>query len=408
MDTNARLTNAVGQAARSPKRFIPQKRCASFKKSNMKRKLIYFIISVLFICGCEKNNKNPFNGHLFAFKSIDVSSYILTEFDTIMKTSRIVSGTISEITEYIDANEYIPEQEKFYSILNHDSKTYLSSFSVKNGELVSELPLKYNVPFLGLHFDRNKDLFYSLQMNESPILVSIDPYTAEILTISKSPLDFDFIPGDYHTTLCLSKNIYALIFSDFANKKTLCLIDIDSGDIVNKFVVDGDYKGLFHMKSSSIIYCLKQDDLLNYSFGYLDINNGKFTMIKENIIHGELGHIAFDSKDRLKKSSLLQQVIDLESNDTITHTFELNKYNLKEQVVESSFWDSLHLDRNNILKYDYRDERLLKTMEYNHQDSLLSITFFEYQLDKFGNWIEKKAIKNDILTTIIKREIEYK
>jgi hypothetical protein len=121
----------------------------------------------------------------------------------------------------------------------------------------------------------------------------------------------------------------------------------------------------------------------------------------------QIGKYYYDSNDKLETSTLLQQFIDIETNDTVTNTFEVNKYNDKKQVVETSLSDSLNLDKNRIFRYDYRNERLLKTKEYNQHDSLISIILYEYQLDKFGNWIERKTIKDKVLTTIIKREIEY-
>ncbi|GJQ60967.1 MAG: hypothetical protein SCALA702_00200 [Melioribacteraceae bacterium] len=122
----------------------------------------------------------------------------------------------------------------------------------------------------------------------------------------------------------------------------------------------------------------------------------------------QIGKYYYDSNDQLEKSTLLQLYVDLETKDTITNTFELKKYNNNDQVIERILYDSINFDKNRIFKYNYKDARLFKTKEYNQQDSLICTKLYEYQLDNFGNWIERKAIMDNELTSVIKREIQYK
>jgi len=53
-------------------------------------------------------------------------------------------------------------------------------------------------------------------------------------------------------------------------------------------------------------------------------------------------------------------------------------------------------------------EHVLKTLEYNYKDSLISTIEYKYKFDMFKNWIKKESIENDKLNYIQTREIEYK
>jgi hypothetical protein len=55
---------------------------------------------------------------------------------------------------------------------------------------------------------------------------------------------------------------------------------------------------------------------------------------------------------------------------------------------------------NDITEYFHKAEDLIKTLEYNQNDSLIATYRFEYKKDQIGNWIERYIFKNDKLNSI--------
>jgi len=172
-----------------------------------------------------------------------------------------------------------------------------------------------------------------------------------------------------------------------------------------------DFKYDYRKRLKKEIVELVNDSItftVDYYYNGKLLEKTKSEFSDKEFLSRQIGKYYYVSINKLEKSTLLQQFIDLETQDTMTNTFELNKYNDNNQVIETILYDSLNLFRNRIFKYDYKDERIFKTTEYNQHDSLVSMTLYEYRLDKFENWIERKTIKDNELTTLIKREIEYK
>lgn len=122
----------------------------------------------------------------------------------------------------------------------------------------------------------------------------------------------------------------------------------------------------------------------------------------------QAGSYKYHSDNKLKESSLKQIYIDVESNDTITNTLEISKYNDREFVTESKLSDLRKPERNKKLEYKYDCGILMKIKEFNSKDSLISTTEYKYEFDKFENWIKRESIENDKLNYIRTREIKYK
>jgi len=121
----------------------------------------------------------------------------------------------------------------------------------------------------------------------------------------------------------------------------------------------------------------------------------------------QIGKYEYNTYNTLKQSSLLQQYFDVETNDTITNTLEISKYNEKGFVTESKLSDFINPERNRTIKYHYDCGTLAKIMEFNNKDSLISKTKYKYKLDKFENWIKRESFENDQLNYIRTRKIEY-
>lgn len=122
----------------------------------------------------------------------------------------------------------------------------------------------------------------------------------------------------------------------------------------------------------------------------------------------QIGGYNYNSDNKLKESTLKQICIDVETNDTITNTFEIRKYNDKEFVTESKLLDYSKPERNRNTEYKYDCGILMEINEFNNKDSLISTTEYKYVFDKFENWIKRESIENDTLNYIRTREIKYK
>ncbi len=122
----------------------------------------------------------------------------------------------------------------------------------------------------------------------------------------------------------------------------------------------------------------------------------------------QVGSYKYNSDNKLKESSLKQIYIDVESNDTITNTLEISKYNDREFVTESKLSDLKKPERNRKSEYKYDCEVLMEIKEFNSKDSLISTTEYKYEFDKFENWIKRESIENDKLNYIRTRELKYK
>ena len=86
----------------------------------------------------------------------------------------------------------------------------------------------------------------------------------------------------------------------------------------------------------------------------------------------------------------------------------MNKYNSNKKLKESKLSNFIHPKRSKRNLYQYKCGRLLSTENYNDQDSLVSISSFEYVFDEFNNWTEMKTKEDNKLKYIRKREIDYK
>ncbi|MEM6515060.1 MAG: hypothetical protein AAF688_02675 [Bacteroidota bacterium] len=162
-------------------------------------------------------------------------------------------------------------------------------------------------------------------------------------------------------------------------KKEIVTLPIDS----SSFVVDYFYKDTLLMETKS--------ESKNDTFQFKQI-----------------GSFKYHSNNKLKESSLKQIYIDVKSNDTITNTLEISKYNDKEHVTESKLSDFRKPERNRKSEYKYDCGILMEIKEFNSKDSLILTTEYKYEFDKFENWIRRESFKNEQINYIQTRKIKYK
>lgn len=130
---------------------------------------------------------------------------------------------------------------------------------------------------------------------------------------------------------------------------------------------------------------------------------------KNNIFHFEqIGKYKYNSNNILEESSTSLVFIDLETNDTTLSTIQIFKYDEKEFVIESKDIDNLNPIANNSTKSEYSNGLLNNIKKYDSENSLISITNYIYEFDKYKNWIKRESFINDKRNYIKTRKIEYK
>jgi hypothetical protein len=142
-----------------------------------------------------------------------------------------------------------------------------------------------------------------------------------------------------------------------------------------------------------------KDSLLYQSKGIVENSNEKFEQIETY----------YYRKNGTKEKTVSSQIfIDFESTDTIRNSVSKSYFDKNELIERIETIHYKNPNRNRKTEFNYDCGTLVKTIEYNYKDSLISINKYKYQLDKFENWIKKESFENDKLNYIQTREIEYK
>jgi len=99
-------------------------------------------------------------------------------------------------------------------------------------------------------------------------------------------------------------------------------------------------------------------------------------------------------------------------NDTLVTQYDktiLNKYGLKQENYYTYKNNKVKGSSSGKIIYTYNDKNLLFTEEIfdTDKDELQETRIYTYKYDKFGNWIEKARVSNNMLVNIILREITY-
>ncbi len=141
-----------------------------------------------------------------------------------------------------------------------------------------------------------------------------------------------------------------------------------------------------------------KNSLLFQSNGIIDNETERFEQIETH----------YYRNDKTKEKSIMKQVyFNKETNDTIRNS-TVNTYYGTNEKVDSILSINLHKPgQNRKAVYEFDGKNFIGLKEYNERDSLLSNQKFEYKMDQFDNWTEKKVIENGILKRIIIREIKY-
>ncbi|WP_272022618.1 hypothetical protein [Olleya namhaensis] len=142
-----------------------------------------------------------------------------------------------------------------------------------------------------------------------------------------------------------------------------------------------------------------KNSLLFQSSGIMDNATERFEQIETH----------YYRNDKTKEKSIMRQIfIDKETNDTIRNSTVSTFFNTSEKVDSILSINLRRQGQNRKSVYEFDGKNFIGLKEYNETDSLLSNQKFEYKMDEFDNWTEKKVIENGTLKRIIIRKIKYK
>lgn len=186
----------------------------------------------------------------------------------------------------------------------------------------------------------------------------------------------------------------------YQKRKTL----FDNQNMEIDYIYNSDYqlkKEIVKMSTDSlpleVNYSYKKS-LLFQSSSILENNNEKFEQIETQ----------YYRKDKTKKMSSMSQIyINKTSKDTITNSL-VNAYYNQDEINDSIV--IINLKRQGLKTktiYQYNGSEMILAQEFNN-NSLVSSKKFEYKMDEFDNWIEKRIIENGVLRTTAIRKIYYK
>tara|TARA_R110002072_G_scaffold48716_15_gene133252 strand:- start:10335 stop:11147 length:813 start_codon:yes stop_codon:yes gene_type:complete len=205
------------------------------------------------------------------------------------------------------------------------------------------------------------------------------------------------------------------------NKDTLSIIEKKYNE--NDQIISRHQKDVFADESFDIQYTYNEnkkiqqeivtfpDDSLVYIVDYFykdtllvkttaDINNDIFQLIQR-------GWYQYNSQNDLLEHSSKLIYINNYTNDTILNTNEISTYDA-DFLIETKLFNYINPERSRTTKYVYSCGLLKKMSAYNRNDSLIAITKYKYQYDKYRNWIARESFENNKLNYIIFRDIDYK
>jgi hypothetical protein len=142
-----------------------------------------------------------------------------------------------------------------------------------------------------------------------------------------------------------------------------------------------------------------KNSLLFKSSGIVDNENERFEQIETH----------YYRNDKTKEKSIMRQIyVDKETTDTIRNSTVKTYFNRNEQIDSILSINLRKQGQNRKAVYEFNGKNFIGLLEYNENDSLLSNQKFEYKMDEFDNWTEKKIIENGDLKRMIIRDIKYK
>lgn len=148
--------------------------------------------------------------------------------------------------------------------------------------------------------------------------------------------------------------------------------------------------------------------IVNYFYSDSLLNQTKSLFENDSEKYEHIESYYYGKNKKIAKKIISQVFVDKESTDTITNSEIISFFDNNEHTEKTETINHKDLKQNTKAEFVYDCGILIKTVNYNYQDSLISTIVYNYQFDKFENWIKIESFENDKLKYLKTREIEYK
>lgn len=224
----------------------------------------------------------------------------------------------------------------------------------------------------------------------------------KMLTEYNSSVKYDSLNNQIRDTLSVVRKYY----NELNQIVKLNQNYIFSGQTMDITYIYNSYKRL---KKEQVKMSFESDTLdVDYIYKGSSLIKTISESVRDSTIFKQIGVYHYNADKKMIKNSLSQLSIDLKTGDTIKSSLQTDYYNAKGKITESKMEYRENPAQNVRSNYFYEADDLIKTLEYNKKDSLISTYRFEYKKDKLGNYIEKKAFINDKLNMIKTFNIIYR
>ena len=160
-------------------------------------------------------------------------------------------------------------------------------------------------------------------------------------------------------------------------------------------------KEIYRNKKDSIdieVYYSYKDSLLSHS-------NSNYS--SDDLILNYNEKYSYQKNGRLKHSEYRQLIVDSKTKDTSSFQQNSSYYDNDGFLIKIK-WESSENDLLNSIDTYENDENglVLKEKKYNLKEQLLDSSIFKYKFDNKRNWIKAEEFKNNEIITITERIIE--
>ena len=214
-------------------------------------------------------------------------------------------------------------------------------------------------------------------------------------------VETDSVGTEFYDTISITEKLYDTE-DKIVIRKQETLIDKELLEIDYKYnelgLLEQEIVRMSYDSSEIIVEYHYQDTILNSTTSKSETEEMNFSQEVEYFYH---------SNGKLKKLKTNYVLIFSETADT-TMKQEIDNFNKAGVKTKSETINRSDSKERRYTTYKYDRQFLKQTKLFDYKDSLMSNTNFVYEVDNFGNWIERKSIENEKLVYRSKRIIEYR
>ena len=130
--------------------------------------------------------------------------------------------------------------------------------------------------------------------------------------------------------------------------------------------------------------------------------------VQENVRFKQVENYKYRNNGTKFETETIQEYIDFNTNDTLVDMISFSKFNENELVIEIVTINHRNPLLNSKRNYEYENGLAKQQKIYDSNDSLTSEINYEYEFDKYDNWIKETSFKENKPDKLTIREIKYK